>query len=263
MKIYVDIVFLINFLFDSSLLFTVGIITKQKVPIKRIITSALIGSLSTFLLFIDITPLELFIYKIIIAFGLVIIAFKYKNISWTLKNFYYLLTTSIVLGGILYLLNIQFSYNSSGIIFYHNGLSPNIIINIILTPLILLIYVKQYKKNKQIYSKIYNIDIYFKDNQKININTYLDTGNNLYDPYKKRPIILVYEKKLKNHYQDNEILLVPYDTLNNHSLLECIKIKKIYNKEIGIKTNILIGISHEKFKLENIDGILHNSIIGD
>lgn len=263
MKIYLDIVFLINFLFDASLLFTVGLILKRKVPIKRIIFSSLIGGLSIFLLFIKISSSVLFIVKIILGFILVIISFGYKNIYWTIKNFFYLITTSIILGGFLYFLNIQFSYKSSGIIFYHNGLSPNIILSLILSPLILCLYVKQFKKTKNIHSKIYNIDIYFKDKRKININAYLDTGNNLYDPYKKRPIILVYEKYLQNYYTNEEILLVPYESLNNKGILECIRIDKIYNNELGYIKNILIGISYEKFKIDEVECILHNSLTGD
>lgn len=263
MKIYLDVVFLINFLFDASLLFTVGLILKRKVPIKRIILSSLIGGLSIFLLFIKISSLGLFIIKLIMGFVLVIIAFEYKNIYWTIKNFFYLITISIILGGFLYFLNIQFSYKSSGIIFYHNGLSPNIILSLITSPLILYIYIKQFKKTKNINSKIYNIDIYFKDKKKININAYFDTGNNLYDPYQKRPIILIYDKYLKNHYRKEEILLVPYESLNNKGLLECIRIDKIYNNKFGYIDNILVGISHKQFKISEVGCILHNSLIGE
>lgn len=263
MKIYLDVIFFINVLFDASLLFCVGIILKRKVPIKRIILSSIIGGLSIFILFIKVSSFLLLLIKIIIGILLVIIAFGYKNIYWTLKNFLNLIIVSILLGGFLYLLNIQLSYKSNGIIFFHNGLSPNIVLSLIISPILLYIYVKQFKKNKDINSKIFNIDIYFKDNRKININGYLDTGNNLYDPYKKRPIILVYDKYLKSYYTNKDIILVPYETLNNTGLLECIKIDKIYNKKIGYQKNILVGISHKKFKIEEIGCILHNSIIGD
>ena len=65
-----------------------------------------------------------------------------------------------------------------------------------------------------------------KDKTKHSLTGYLDTGNHLTDPYKNRPIILVNKNKINFNYEN--ILLVPYDTLNNHGLLKCIVPDKIF-----------------------------------
>ena len=80
---------------------------------------------------------------------MVLITFNFKNIRYTLKNLFYLYITSVVLGGFLYFLNIEFSYKQVGLVFYHNGLSINFIVLIIASPIILFAYVKQaiYLKN--------------------------------------------------------------------------------------------------------------------
>ena len=141
MKIYVDLVFLLNIFFDFILLLSVSLILRRNVSIKRIIFGGITGGSSIFLLFLNITKFELFLIKIVIAFLMVIVTFKYRNLKYTLKNFVYLYIVSIVLGGFLYLINIELSYDRSGIIFINNGLSINIVLLIIASPLLLYLYI--------------------------------------------------------------------------------------------------------------------------
>lgn len=192
---------------------------------------------------------------------MVYITFGYKDIKYTLKNLFYLYTSSIMLGGFLYLLNLEFSYKNKGLVFYFNGLSINVIVLIILSPIIIYVYTKQALELKNNYSNYYNIDIYLKNGLIIQTTAYLDTGNILEDPYKKRPIILLNKELIKIDYQKDNILLVPYDTLNNHGLLKCIIPDKIFIEGIGFKKNFLIGIANEKIKIDGIDCILHKRLI--
>jgi stage II sporulation protein GA (sporulation sigma-E factor processing peptidase) len=132
------------------------------------------------------------------------------------------------------MLNIQFSYRQDGLIFYHHGLSINWIILLLFSPIILYLYLKQGLYLKNNYSNYYLVDIYFKD-EKINLSAFLDTGNNLIDPYKHRPIILVAKKELKLNYTEEDLILVPYDSLNHHGLLKCLKPDKIDILGVGIR----------------------------
>ena len=54
MKVYIDIVFFTNFLFDFILLLSVNIILKRNMKIYRIILGALTGTLTLLMLFIRI-----------------------------------------------------------------------------------------------------------------------------------------------------------------------------------------------------------------
>ena len=128
----------------------------------------------------------------------------------------------------------------------------------VVTPIILYIYNKKVKKVESYYKDVYNVLLLYK-NKKYYFNAYLDTGNKLYDQYKKRPICLIYTNKIKINY--NELLLVPIETANSTSLLKCIKVDKLIidNKEIK---NVLIGLSEKEFKIQNINMILHKDILG-
>ena len=211
MKVYVDLLFLINIFFDFLLLLSVSLILKRHTKIYRIIIGSLVGGISIFFLFLNITSITLFFLKILIAILMILTTFGFKDIKYFIKNISYLYLISIVLGGALYLLNIEFSYKNKGLIFYHNGLSINIIILLIVTPILLYLYIKEMKDYKQNYSKYYKIEIIFKNNKNIILNAFLDTGNNLIDPYKKRPVILVNYNVIKEYITNEKELLVPYN----------------------------------------------------
>lgn len=257
LKVYLDIVFILNYCFDFILLFFVSYILKRRVKIKRIILGALIGSISIFFLFIKLSSISLFLLKILISILMTITTFGYKDLNYFKKNFIYLYIISILLGGILYFLEITFSYKNSGILFFNNGLSINFIILILTAPILTYLYLKEMKNYKNTYSLIHKIEITL-DKKIYTYNAYLDTGNKLKDPYKNRPIILIYDNKVNFNYENS--ILVPYKTLENEGLIKCKKIDyiKIDNKVINIK--VLVGLSNKKFGIEGINCILPNII---
>lgn len=262
MKIYLDLVLVLNFTFDLLLLMTVSCVLKRNVKNYRIILGAFIGSLSTLLLFVNINSLELFLFKVILSIFMVVISFNYRNIRYTLKNLSYLYITSIILGGFLYFLNITFSYKHEGIIFYKNGLSVNFIFLIIISPIILRFYSKQIKELKNKYSNYYKVDIYL-NKYIIKTNAYFDTGNNLVDPYLKRPVIILNKKKMIYDINEFKMVLVPYKTITDNGILKCIKADFIDIKGVGKRKNILVGISSEDIKINGVDLILNNKIMED
>lgn len=261
MKIYLDLIFILNFGFDFLLLLVVGIVLRRSATIKRLLLGALTGGLSIFILFFNINSFELFLLKIIISIFMVIISFKYRNLKYTGYNLFFLYTASLLLGGFLYFLNVEFSYKQDGLIFYHNGLSINWILLLIVSPIILYVYIKQAFNLKNNYSNYYQIDIYFKDGSQKQLSAFLDTGNQLIDPYKKRPIILVNKKEVINRYSDSDIVLVPYETLNNHGLLKCIIPEKVFILGVGMKKNVLLGISEKDIRIDGVDCILHSKLM--
>lgn len=261
MTIYIDLVLLLNFGIDLLLLFAVAIILRRQTTLRRLLLSALVGSITILSMFIELNSLSLFFIKIIISIIMCLITFGYRNIKYTLNNLFYLYTSSIILGGFLYLLNLECSYKHEGLMFYYNGLSVNFIVLIILSPIIIYAYVKQGLNLKNNYSNYYNIDIYLSTGEVITATSYLDTGNKLEDPYKRRPIILLNKDLIKIDYDYHRLLLVPYDTLNNHGLLKCIIPKSIYIQGIGFRDNFLIGISNEEILIDGVDCILSPKLL--
>ena len=96
MNVYYEEVFILNYLLDFMILYGTKRILKRNNKMIRVIIGSLIGSFTTFLLFIDISNSILLIMKIVTSILLIIITFGFKNI---IKNIIYFYLISIVLGG--------------------------------------------------------------------------------------------------------------------------------------------------------------------
>ena len=261
MKIYIDLVLLLNFGFDLILLFSVAILLRRQTNLKRLLLGALLGSITILSMFIQLSSSSLFLIKILISILMVITTFGYKDHRYLIKNLFYLYTSSLLLGGFLYFLDLQFSYQNEGLVFYFNGLSVNAIALIIFSPIIIYCYVKQGLHLKNHYQHYYHIDIYLKSGEVIEATAFLDTGNHLTDPYQKRPILLINKSLVSLDYQKHSVVLVPYDALNHHGLLKCIVPDKIFIQGIGFREKFLLGISNEKIKLDGVDCIMGSNLI--
>lgn len=235
MKIYLDLILVINFIIDYLLLYGTKKILKNKTSIKRILIGSIIGS-STSLLMIYQNNI---IIKIILSILIIIITFGIKNI---IKNITYFYLLSIILGGTLYLFDL-------------NIYKLNYQILLIISPILIYLYIRENIKYKNIYSNNYIVEIYI-NNKLYKLEGMIDTGNELKDPYKKRSIILV---NLNLDYTKYKYLFVPYNALNTQGIIPCIKPDKIIinNK---IFTNYLIGLSKDKFHLNGVECILPNNI---
>lgn len=252
MKLYLDVIFIINIWFDFLILLCVSLLLKRNIKFKRIIFGSLFGSLTFFLLFLKLNSSLLILYKLIISILICIITFSFKNLKYTFNNLLYFYLVSIILGGGIYLLNNLFK----------SVLTLNSILNylilLIISPIIIFIYLSQTKNLRNNYSNYHKVDILYK-NKLYHLNGYLDTGNNLFDPYKKRKIILV---KLNIKYDDTSIIYTPYESLNNVGVIKCLKVDKLFvdKKEFN---NYLIGLSNDNFRIDGINCILHNSMKGE
>ncbi|MBQ9072737.1 MAG: sigma-E processing peptidase SpoIIGA [Bacilli bacterium] len=256
MKIYLDLVMILNFAIDFIILLSVSLILKRNIKITRIMLGAFIGGISILFLFFNINSILLFLFKVIISILMILITFGYRNIKYTLVNILYLYMSSIILGGFLYLLNLEFSYKHVGIIFFNNGLSINFIFLLIFSPIILYIYIKQTKNLRYNYSNYYNIDIYLK-NKKYRYTAYMDSGNVLVDSLTKKPVILIDKRKLL--FNIKEFRLIPYMGVGGSSMIKVVKVDKILfnNKEYN---NILLGIM-DKISLDGVDVILNRKLL--
>ena len=260
MKIYIDLIIFINFFFDFMLLFFVSILLKRNINIKRLILSSLIGGISIISLFFSFNNFTLFLFKLFISIIMILVAFSYRNFKYTFDNFIYLYMVSIFLGGFLYFLNVSFSYKNIGLVFFHNGLSINFIFMIIISPIILYLYIRNNKKLKEEYSKKYNVSITFFNNRNVNLFGFLDTGNCLSDPFFKKPILII--NKGIYSFSGNKIL-VPFNTINGDSIMECFIVDKVYISNRGFFNKVLVGISPEKFKISGVDIILNKNLWED
>lgn len=213
---------------------------------------AFAGSLSILFLFINISNLELFLFKVIISILMILISFGYKDIKYFLKNMLFLYTISIILGGFLYYLSCTFSYKNTGLVFYFKGLSINYIFLLIASPIILYIYIKEARSLKKTTNNIYQITL-LVNNIEYKLNGFMDTGNNLVDPYFFKPIILINKKIELDNY-----IIVPFVSASSESTLKCIRGKVIYMDKFY---DVYVGMC-DFINIDGADCLLNNKMEG-
>ena len=249
--IYIDLLIIEDLTLNYITLLGTGILLNRLTNFKKLFLSSVIGTIPIIFLFININRLIINIINLIFLILMSIISFNYKSIIYTFKNILYTYFVSIFIAGSIYLINTNYLPKINSYIL-------NIIIYTIIAILSSYIYIKNLKKIKQNNSKYYKVDIYLKDNPKISLMSFLDTGNKLKDPYNNKPIILV--KKNKIDITNQRIILVPYNTIDNHGLIECFTPEKIYIDTIGYKKRLLIGLI-PNINIEGADCIMNELLL--
>ena len=249
--VYIELLVIEDFLLNYIILYGTSILLNRITKFKKIFLSSSIGTIPLIFLFTNLNKYFLNIITFFFLLIMSIICFKYKDIIYTIKNIIYMYFISIFLAGSIYLINTNFLPPINNYIL-------SIIILLILSPIITYIYVKINIKTKINNSNYYLVNIYLKDKPKITVNSFLDTGNKLKDPYNKKPIILLSKNIIK--LTNEKIILVPYNTIDNHSLLRCFNPEKIYIHKIGYRKKVLIGLVDE-INIEGADCILNEALL--
>ena len=246
-----------NTLFDYVLLNSVNFILRRNVKFYRIVIASLFGNISLLLLFVSNSSVLMF-SKLFLAVVINFICFCYIDFFYLLKNVVYFYLVSMLLGGVLYFFDLQFSFSDSGVITKSNNF-VNYLIIVVICIGILYFYLYGVKDLKNNYSEYYNCLIFLDDNNSVMVSGFLDTGNKLRDPYTNKNIILLNKRVIAN-FKVKSTIYVPYNSLNSHGLLKCFKVKKIVidGKE---SNDFLVGISEEEMFIDGIDCILNTSLM--
>lgn len=237
LTIYIDLVILINFIFDFVLILITDLLLKRNITIKKVLYGSLIGELSLIVLFLNLNKLSMFLLKLILSILMIVVTFGFKSFKYTITNLIYLFLNGIILGGFIYYMSYLFLDNI--------GLSIKYVGILILSLLFMIIYYSFYKNIKTNYNNKYEVIIKYSHNKFIGVG-YLDSANKLTSPYSGKPIILV-EKRYINL---NKLKLLPviYNTLNHTGVINCFKPDEVIVN--GKKYNVLIGLSDTSFNLE-------------
>ena len=237
---YIESIIIFNTYIDLLILLLTSVLIKEKISIKKLIISSLIGGLSSLILFLKISISELLIISIIISIFIIKISFK------KIKALFYFYLNSILIGGIIFLINNLVKLKTI----------ENYFVLIIITPIILIIYKKNIKKLKENYNLNYQIKINY-NNQKLILNSFIDTGNNLTDPYFHKPVILIND----NILESDKFFYIPYSTITETGIIKGFYLNEI--EIIGHKKikNIVVGLLPKKLQISNVECLLNNRIM--
>ena len=255
MVIYIDVLLIFNFIIDLLLLLSVAVTLKRNVSFYSIVSGAFIGSFSILLLFYNFNNIELFFLKLLISVFMILVAFKYRDIKYFIKNLGYLYFSSLILGGGIYLFNNMVALENNNFKFISNSYQLNFIGMLILSPILIAYYVRKIKTLKEYNEYRYYTSIKYKGNNIEGIG-YIDSGNCLM--FKRKPVVLV-SKRLIN-FEIEDYSLLPYQALNYIGIVKCFKVESLkYNSNI-IK-NIYLGVMDNEVGFDGIDFLLNKKMM--
>ena len=269
MTIYVDIVLLENLCMNYIILFGTAYIIKIKVKHIRILLASLIGAVYAVLAYAGVFPIYAnLITKIILSICMTYIAFNPKKLKGLIKELILFYLVSFALGGcafaLLYIVRPQDIFMKNGVYIGTYPLKIALlggITGFVITYVAIKIVKTRITKNEIIYKAIIKIE-----EQEIEINVLLDTGNMLKDPISGDAVIMVEKNKLykilPNEMLDNTNKFLGGEFENAESLEYRKRIRFIPFTSVGKQNGMLLGIKPDLVKIIiDVDEIVNEKTI--
>ena len=265
MTIYLDIVFLENFLPNFIIIFSTSLITKSKTTLFKMVITSAFGSLFSIseYIYFGIKENEKFIFKFVLSIVMISMTFgfKKKKLLFNLVVFY---LVSLSFGGLSFAT--LFFINSEKIIIKNDmflgiSLLESIVIASIICfvlILVLIVCLKIYEKKK---SELIEIEI-INNGKTHKVMALYDTGNLLKEPITQKDVIIVEKGELYD-ICDNNFLDSIKDILNgkwigdeNSNYKFCL----IPFSSLGNENGILIGFKPDYIKVNIEEEIFKNEV---
>ena len=265
MTIYLDIVFLENFLLNFIIIFSTSLITKSKTTLFKMVITSAFGSLFSIseYIYFGIKENEKFIFKFVLSIVMInmTFGFKKKKLLFNLVVFY---LVSLSFGGLSFAT--LFFINSEKIIIKNDmflgiSLLESIVIASIICfvfILVLIVCLKIYEKKK---SELIEIEI-INNGKTHKVMALYDTGNLLKEPITQKDVIIVEKGELYD-ICDNNFLDSIKDILNgkwigdeNSNYKFCL----IPFSSLGNENGILIGFKPDYIKVNIEEEIFKNEV---
>lgn len=200
MAVYLDIIWALNFMFDSLLLYLTAIILKREVRLWRVFAGGLIGSVIILLVF---TPLNAYsghpITKLLFSAAMVFTAFGFKRLRYFLKGLMTFYFATFLIGGSLigvhYFIKFDFQLSSSVMLASVKGFGDPISWLFVLLGFPLAWHfskrnIEGIEMTKIQYDSLVQVLIVIEEKEYRFIGL-IDSGNQLYDPISKMPVMFI------------------------------------------------------------------------
>lgn len=251
--IYMDVLFLINFIMDTIIFWIVSMLVNEPIRIKKIVIGGILGA-GLYCLLIVIPILQYVpysIYSLFIPVMPILYIFRPVHIKQLLKYYLVAMLIAALLGGVTFSLWYMLGSSHKTI----NDLSIVVLISIGLG-IGFIFYMGFYCIRRRFIFPLFEYKIKFINNDKETIvNALLDTGNCLYTPVTHRPVIIVEydrakilltekEQQLYEQFSDNLLELVQ---MNNHAMKHIIPFNSV-----GCEEGMILGIEIDEMILEKM-----------
>lgn len=262
LSVYLDVIWALNLLFDSLLLYLSAIFLKRQIRIWRIIAGGFIGSL---IILLSFTPLHTYsnhpISKLLFSVAMVLVVFGYKRLSFFIKALMTLYVTTFLIGGALigahYFVQFDSEMSMKVMIASVTGFGDPISWLFVLLGFPVAWHfskrnIESMEMTKIQFDQIVNVTL------KINTESFtfkglVDSGNQLYDPLSKLPVMFVSIKNMVEGMAepiikmaaDPESLILgnqefPIDWQNKLRIVPCRVVGQEHQLIVAVKPDLII-----------------------
>ncbi|MDQ0155928.1 sigma-E processing peptidase SpoIIGA [Robertmurraya andreesenii] len=206
MTIYLDVIWALNFLFDTLLLYLTAILLKRRIKVPRLILGGFTGSI---IILLTITPLHTYsnhpMSKLFFSFLMVLAVFGYKRLSYFLSGLMTLYLVTFLTGGAIigvhYFIQFDFKLATDVALKSIHGFGDPISWLFVFIGFPLAWHFSKSTLEKMEVTKIQYeqiVDVIIKiDEYELNFKGLIDSGNQLYDPISKMPVMFVSINKIE------------------------------------------------------------------
>ncbi len=195
--VYIDVLFFVNFLINYILLWTTGKVAKIRYSYIRIIIGASLGALYAVIMFFPAFKIYYTVLaKLLFSMLLVAVTYNMEKVKGFIKvlSIFYLVSFSFggAALGLFYFTDAGRSlgaYLSNGVL-YFNLPWKTLMISVLISYIVVMAVWHLLRSRINRENLYVPLSIMF-DKKSVCLNALLDTGNSLYDPISKLPVIIV------------------------------------------------------------------------
>lgn len=272
MTVYLDIIWALNFMFDSLLLYLTAIILKREIRLWRIFAGGLIGSIIILLVF---TPFNEFsghpVTKLLFSVAMVLAVFGFKRLRYFLKGLMTFYFATFLVGGSLigihYFINFDFQLSSSVMLASVKGFGDPISWLFVLLGFPLAWHfskrnVEGIEMTKIQYDSLIMVRVVINETE-FRFKGLIDSGNQLYDPISKMPVMFISIKDRLDEFPHEIIKMAgnPEDIIMGSDSIGGNwehKMRVIPCKVVGQEHQLIIGFKPDRILLEKENEIIES-----
>lgn len=266
MAVYIDVIWALNVLFDSLLLFLTAIILKREIKLLRIVAGGLVGSI---IILLSVTPLSYYsnhpVSKILCSVFMILTVFGYKRWRYFSLGLLTLYFSTFMIGGALIGIHYFIQYDPRLVLASIRGFGDPISWIFVMAGFPIAWHFSRKKIDnmemaKIQYDQLVKVVLTFGDFS-YDFSGLVDSGNQLYDPISKMPVMFVSLKEraqnmpqeFKTLAEESEALIMGDAELeeewqNRMRVIPCKVLGQEHQLVIGVKPDsIVIQTDKEDF----------------
>ena len=270
MEVYLDIIWALNFLFDSLLLYLTAVILKRDIKLWRLFTGGLIGSS---IILLSLTPLNTFtshpFSKLLFSIFMILTVFGFKRFRYFINGLMTFYLTTFLIGGTLigvhYFIKFDFKLSSSVMLASVKGFGDPISWVFVLIGFPLAWHFSKRNMDRIEMTKI-QYDSLIKVIVSINGELFrfkglIDSGNQLYDPISKMPVMFISLKNRDEDFPDDIVKIAqnPESVILGEEMISPdweYRMRIVPYKVVGQEHQLIIAIKPDYIVLEKENDLL-------